>query len=44
MWTHTGISKLNNAMSLKNAIALFSSEMYGGVTNSASHPQTMMYW
>ena len=40
------ISELNSAIAfsrLKNAIALFSSEMCCGVSKSTSHPRTMMY-
>ena len=39
------ISELNSAIafsSLENAIALFSSEMWWGVSKSTSHPKTMM--
>ena len=40
------ISELNSAilfLSLKNVIALFSSEMCRGASKSTSHPQTMKY-
>ena len=40
------ISELNSAivyLSLKNTIALFSSEMFRGASKSTSHPKTMMY-